>query len=98
VTVHWIVILVVAAATYLTRVSGLLIAGRRVPKAVDRFLAFIPVTVFASLVTPDAGVGTASMWPRLAGLLVAAGVSYRYRQLWPGLLAGMAVFEALRLV
>lgn len=94
-------VLVVAVAAYATRVAGLVLGRRtkarrdekgRGSAAWDRFLAYVPVAVFAALLVPDLGVGTGDMLPRLAGAALAAVVVLRFGHLWAGLAAGMATY------
>jgi branched-subunit amino acid transport protein len=89
-------ILAVAATTYLTRVAGFALSGRAVPLVLDRFLVYVPVAVFAALITPDLGLGTPQMAPRLLGAAAAAFVVLRTRQLWAGLALGMAAYWLAR--
>ena len=97
-----VLVLVVAVAAYATRVAGL-VFGRRTkarreeekdgaPAAWDRFLAYVPVAVFAALLVPDLGVGTGDMLPRLSGAVLAAVVVLRFGHLWAGLVAGMTTY------
>lgn len=86
------VILAAGLITYATRLAGLVLGRRTVPATLDRFLSYVPIAVFAALITPDLGVGTGQMLPRLAGVLAAGLVVLRYRQLWAGLGVGMAVY------
>ena len=85
-------ILAAAVVTYGTRISGFLLGQRKLPAWLNRFLTYVPVAVFAALLTPDLNVGGAGMWPRLIGAAVATIVVLRFRQLWAGLIAGMAGF------
>jgi len=91
-------ILVVALATYATRLAGLTLRGRRIPPLLDRFLAYIPISVFAALIAPNLGVGTGQMAPRLIGVVAAALVVLRVRWMWAGLIAGMAAYWLARAV
>ena len=52
--------------------------------------------MFAALITPNAGVGTRQLAPRLIGLVAAALVVLRVRGLWAGLVAGMAAYWLAR--
>ena len=91
-------ILVVAVATYATRVVGLTLRGNRIPPLLDRFLSYIPIAVFAALIAPNLGIGTGQMAPRLIGVVMAALVVLRVRWLWAGLVAGMAAYWLARAV
>jgi branched-subunit amino acid transport protein len=85
-------IVAVAVVTYLTRISGFVIGQRQLPEGLGRFLQFVPVAVFAALVTTNFNAGQADMLPRLIGVIAAAVAVLRFRQLWIGLVAGMACF------
>jgi branched-subunit amino acid transport protein len=85
-------ILTAGLITYATRLAGLLLGRFTVPPTIERFLAYVPVAVFAALITPDLGVGTKGLLPRLAGVIAAGLVVLRYRQLWAGLGVGMGVY------
>jgi branched-subunit amino acid transport protein len=85
-------ILAVAAITYLTRVSGFYLGRRPVPYSIARFLVYVPVAAFATLIASGLDVGSAEMPPRLVGLGVAAVAALRFRQLWAGIAAGMLGF------
>ncbi len=91
-------ILVVALATYATRLMGFALGGRDLPPALHRFLTYVPVAVFAALITPDLGLGTGELGPRLVGMLAAGAVVLRLRRLWAGLVAGMAAYWLARLL
>jgi branched-subunit amino acid transport protein len=85
-------ILAVAVVTYLTRISGFMIGQRNLPSWLSQFLNYVPVAVFAALVTTNLNAGQADMLPRLVGITAAAVTVIRFRQLWIGLLIGMASF------
>ena len=89
-----------AVVTYATRVAGFRLAGRTLPPALERFLAYVPVAVFATLIVPglELGGATGLALARGAGIVAAAAAVWRSGQLWAGLLAGMTVFWLLRLV
>jgi branched-subunit amino acid transport protein len=93
-----LIILVVGASTYVARLSGFLLRDRPIPRIVDQFLLYVPVAVFAALVTPSVGVGTGDTPARLLGVGATALVISRVRQLWAGLAAGMAVYWIARAV
>jgi uncharacterized membrane protein len=89
-------ILAVALATYTTRIAGFFLGDRALPPRVHRYLAYVPIAVFAALIAPDAGLGTPQMVPRLVGLAAAALVVLRWNQLWAGLGAGMIAYWIVR--
>jgi uncharacterized membrane protein len=61
----------------------------------DRLLGYVPVAAFATLVTPNLGLGTPEMVHRLFRAAVAAVVVLRVGHLWAGLGAGMAIYWAV---
>jgi branched-subunit amino acid transport protein len=62
-----------------------------------RFLHFVPIAVFASLVTPSLE-GTRNEWGiRITAAAIAAVAAWRTRQLWVAIAVGMAVFWLLRI-
>ncbi len=90
------VILAAALATYATRLAGFGLGGRELPPALGRFLAYVPVAVFAALIAPDLGRGDAQWAARGLGIVAAAVAAWRTRQLWAGLATGMAVYWLAR--
>lgn len=86
----------VALATYGTRAAGFALGQRRLPATIDRFLAYVPVAVFAALIAPDLGLGTNQAAARLLGVGASALAVWKTRQLWVGLAAGMAIFWVVR--
>ena len=84
--------LVAGAVTYATRIGGFLLGARRVPLVAQRVLTYVPVAAFTALVVPGTVTLDAQMPARLAGAAVAAVAVLWLRQLWAGLIAGMAVF------
>jgi branched-subunit amino acid transport protein len=100
----WLAVGLMSAATYATRLPGLLLA-RPLPGALGRALAAIPAAVFAALAAPPLVVATGSAGPSLAlqpatlvPAVVACLVARRTRQAAAGLAAGLAAAVAFRLV
>ena len=91
-------IVLLALATYATRVAGFVAGGQALPAALDRFLANVPVAVFAALVVVGLGVGTAEAPVRLVAVAVAAVVAARGGPLWATLAVGLAAFWVIRVV
>lgn len=88
-------ILLMGAVTFGSRLAGLSLRAQP-PPFWSRFLRFVPVAVFAALVAP-ALPGDRGEWPqRLVAAALAALATWRTRQLWVGLAAGLAAFWALR--
>lgn len=89
-------IVAAAVATYATRLGGFALGGRELPPLLGRFLAYVPIAVFAALIVPDLGLGGEQWVARGIGVVAAAAAAWRIRQLWAGLLAGMLVFWLVR--
>lgn len=88
-------IVLMAAVTFGPRLAGFLLAGRSLPPFLLRALRFVPIAVFAALVTPSLpGVGGLPV--RLAAAAVAVLAMARTRRLELGLLAGMGCYALLR--
>lgn len=90
-------IFVLPGLTFATRVLGFGFGRRILPPAIDRFLADVPVAVFAVLVMLGLGVGAsaAEAVPRLVAM--AAAVAVKGGPLWGTLTVGLAAFWLLRL-
>ena len=93
---HWMVILSAGAVTYATRLTGLLLGRWSVPGTLAQFLNYVPIAVFAALITPDLGLGTDQLVPRIVGVVAAGAVFLRVRQLWTALGAGMIAYWLVR--
>lgn len=91
-------ILAAAVVTYATRLAGFGLGERELPPALGRFLAYVPIAVFAALIAPDLGLGGSEWAPRGLGVVAAAVLGWRTRQLWAALIGGMAVFWLVGLV
>ena len=90
-------ILGMAGVTFGVRLWGLLLPGTRLRGHGRRFLDAVPVAVFAALVAGGLPGADAidGAW-RIAAAAVTATVVARTRGLAPGLLAGLAVYLAVR--
>ena len=89
------IILGMAVITYGTRIAGLLV-NTEVPPFWLRFLHFVPIAVFAALVVPALGGQQGEGLLRLVAAVAAAVAIWRTKQLWVGIVVGMAVFWLLR--
>ena len=92
----WLIIAAASIVTYATRLSGFVLGGRQIPRALDIFLNYVPAAVFAALITPSLGFGTRDLTPRLIGVIAATVVVLRVRQLWAGLGTGMLAYWLAR--
>ena len=91
-------ILAMALVTYLPRLAGFALAGRRPSPFFLRFLRFIPITVFAALVVPALPGNAGELPIRLVTAAAASVTIWRYHNLWLGILVGMGAFWLLRLL
>jgi branched-subunit amino acid transport protein len=85
-----------ALVTYLPRFIGFVLSGRQVSPFWLRFLHFIPLTVFAAIITPALPGTNGEGWTRVLGALVAGLMVWRFKRLWIGILVGMGIFWILR--
>jgi branched-subunit amino acid transport protein len=93
---RWLLIAVIAALTYLTRIAGFVVGNRPIPPRLDRFLSYVPVSVFAALVVPNVAPIGRDVPARVAAVILTAVVAFRVRQLWAGIGAGMVCFWMIR--
>ena len=98
----WLVFLGMAGVTYFTRYAGIAAAGRTLPGGVQRWLNYVPIAVLAALVAPEAlaAAGTTPAVLDAATLALVAGLvmAWRTRNVFWTIVAGMAIYWALRLV
>lgn len=93
----WLTVAGMLAVTFGSRLAGL--GPRlRLPAFWVRFLHFVPIAVFAALVTPSLEGSEGEGEIRLAAAAVAAVAAWRTRQLWIAIAAGLGVFLVLRAV
>ena len=92
-----VLVLTVALVTYATRLAGFrLRLGRSengnhaLPPVAARFLGYVPIAAFASLVALGLADGSGSLTARLAGVGVATLAALRLRRLWLSIAAGLA--------
>jgi branched-subunit amino acid transport protein len=85
------------AVTFGSRLAGLLVR-MRLPPFWLRFLHFVPISVFAALVTPSLQGSRGEGGIRLAAAALAGLAAWRTRQLAFAIAVGMAAFWLLRLV
>ena len=92
----WLTLGGMVAVTFGSRYAGLALRAE-LPDFWVRFLRFVPIAVFASLVTPSLE-GSRNEWAiRVVAAAVAAAAAWRTRQLWVAIAGGMAVFWLLRI-
>ena len=85
------------AVTFGSRLAGLLVRIR-LPPFWLRFLHFVPIAVFAALVTPSLQGSRGEGGIRVAAAALAGIAAWRTRQLALAIAVGMAAFWLLRLV
>jgi len=100
----WLTIALLAFATIVTRTSFFLLASARLPARVQQALRYAPPAALAAIVVPDlllnGGANVAGMdWtnPRLLAGIVATLFFLATRHLLGTIVAGMALFTALRI-
>jgi branched-subunit amino acid transport protein len=99
----WIVIVLMAVSTVLTR-CGIVMIGHRVgiPKRVQEMLRFAPACALTSIVVPDLVLGPDGNValnlanPRLVAGLLALGLYLLRRNLLQSIVFGMLAFTLLR--
>jgi branched-subunit amino acid transport protein len=92
----WLTVGGMVAVTFGSRYAGLALRTD-LPDFWVRFLHFVPIAVFASLVTPSLE-GNRSEWGiRVAAASLAAVAAWRTRRIWVAITVGMGVFWLLRI-
>jgi len=86
-----------AAVTFGSRLTGLTMQMRLPPFWV-RFLSFVPIAVFAALVTPALQGPRGEGEIRVVAAVAATLVAWRTRNLGAAIAVGMAAFWLLRLI
>ncbi len=98
----WVVIVVVGALNYLSRLSFIaLFARRSMPAGLARALKYVPAAMLTALIVPmilGAAPPEAGIHPdgRVVAAVIAAVVAVRTRSTLPTLVAGMVVLWLLR--
>ncbi len=90
-------ILLMAGVTYLLRLAGFLLSGRRVAPFWLRSLRFVPISVFGALTIPALPGQSGEAPIRFAAAALTALVLWRFSSPWLGILVGMGAFWSLRL-
>lgn len=93
----WLVVVGMLAATFGSRYAGLALRAD-LPAFWVRFLHFVPIAVFAALVTPSLAGDRGESEIRLLAAALAALAAWRTRQLWVAIAVGMVAFWLLRLL
>ena len=93
----WLTCLGMLTVTFGSRLAGLLVR-MRLPPFWLRFLHFVPIAVFAALVTPSVEGPRGEGGIRVAAAALAGVVAWRTRHLAATIAAGLAAFWLLRLL
>jgi branched-subunit amino acid transport protein len=93
----WATCLGMLGVTFGSRLAGLLVR-MRLPPFWLRFLHFVPIAVFAALVTPSLEGSRGEGGIRVAAAAFAAVVAWRTRHLALTIAVGLTAFWLLRLV
>ena len=91
----WLTLAGMVAVTFGSRYAGLALRTE-LPAFWVRFLHFVPIAVFAALVTPSLEGGLGEGEIRVAGAGMTTLVAWRTRNLGLSIAAGMVAFWALR--
>ena len=92
----WLTLAGMVVVTFGSRYAGLALQTEP-PAFWVRFLHFVPIAVFASLITPSLE-GNRSEWGiRVAAASLGAIAAWRPRKLWVAIAVGMAAFWLLRI-
>jgi branched-subunit amino acid transport protein len=92
----WFTLGGMVVVTYGSRLAGFSL-HRQLPPFWLRFLHFVPIAVFAALVTPSLAGDRGEGEVRIVAAALTALAAWRTRQLWLALAAGLAAFWLLRL-
>jgi branched-subunit amino acid transport protein len=92
-----LILLGMVAVTFGSRLLGLFLTAP-LPPFWSRFIRFVPVAVFAALVTPNLEGSRGEGVERAIAAVICGVLAWRTKQLWIGLFAGMAAFWLLRAV
>jgi branched-subunit amino acid transport protein len=91
----WIVLVGMVAVTFGSRYAGLALRTD-LPAFWVRFLHFVPISVFAALVTPSLEGGLGEGEIRFVGAVVTALAAWRTKSLGISIAVGMVAFWLLR--
>jgi branched-subunit amino acid transport protein len=92
-----LILLGMVAVTFGSRLLGLFLTVP-LPPFWLRFIRFVPIAVFAALVTPSLEGSRGEGVERVIAAVICGVLAWRTKQLWIGLFAGMAAFWLLRTI
>jgi branched-subunit amino acid transport protein len=93
----YLIVAGMVAVTFGSRLAGLFVSAP-LPPFWLRFMRFVPIAVFAALVTPSIAGDKGETLERVIAAVICGALALRTKQLWIGLFAGMAAFWLLRTV
>ncbi len=96
-TAVWI-ILGVAGALYLLRVSGFVLAEDVVPEVLSRSLNYVPIATLTALIVSSIAAKPDVSLVRVVAALGATAIVWFTRRMWLCIVAGMGLYWLLRLV
>lgn len=91
-----LLVLGVALPTFLTRYVGLAMSAAQIPARGQQALRYVPIAVFAALVTTGLNFGGANGAAQAAAMAAAALVASGRHPFWLSMLAGMLVYGLVR--
>ncbi len=98
----WLTIITVGILTYMTRLSSIVILGRRqIPARLSRALRFVPPAVLSALIFPELLLSSSDQTisifnERLIAGLLAAIIAWRTKNVLLTIIVGMVVLVILR--
>jgi branched-subunit amino acid transport protein len=92
----WIALAGMVAVTFGSRYAGLALRTE-LPGFWVRFLHFVPISVFAALITPSLGGGLGEGEIRIVAAVATTLAAWRTRNLGLSIAAGMLAFWLLRI-
>jgi branched chain amino acid efflux pump len=92
----WLTVAGMVAVTFGSRYAGL-VRRAELSDFWVRFLHFVPIAVFAALVTPYVESSSGESEIRIVAAVAAGAAAWRTRQLWIAIAVGMLVFWLLRI-
>jgi branched-subunit amino acid transport protein len=100
----WVVMLIAGILTYATRLSFILLIGRRsVPPLVGRMLRYIPAAVLTAIIFPEILIRDGTLYlsignARLFAGLLAGVVAWKTRSAILTIIAGMATLWLIQIL
>ncbi len=99
-TFPYLTILGMAVVTFATRYIGVAAAGQELPPLLRRWLHYVPISVLAALIAPEALApdGPIVFGAHTLALVVGLLAAWRTRNVFLTLIAGLAAYWLLRLM